>query len=110
MKVSVLTLFSVVAAASAAMAAPVGSSADVSGLMKYIVIFEKGLDTPDRVVKAAEKRLKEIGAYITYEYNTVVKGFAVSAPADVIATFAKDDNDPLYPFIVEVDKEVSTNR
>ncbi|ANB14946.1 hypothetical protein AWJ20_2563 [Sugiyamaella lignohabitans] len=84
-------------------------AASDSSLMKYIIIFEKGLETPDRVVKAAEKKLKEIGAYITYEYNTVVKGFAVSAPADVIAIFEKNDNDAQYPFIVEVDQVVSAN-
>lgn len=76
------------------------------GLSKYIVVFEKGLETPDRIVKAAEDRLKAIGAFITYEYNTVLKGFAVTAPADAMTAFAVEDNNEEFPFIIEADKKV----
>lgn len=82
---------------------------DSDGLAKYIVIFEKGLDTPDSILRTAEHKLKEIGALITYEYNTVIKGFAVTAAPQVIEEFATSGNNPQYPFIVEIDKEVSTN-
>lgn len=104
--VSVASVVLSVFALSSAVEADGGRSGSREGLSKFIVVFEKGLETPDRIVKAAEERLKSIGAYITYEYNTVLKGFAVTAPADVMTTFATEDNNDEYPFIVETDKEV----
>jgi hypothetical protein len=108
MKFSTLASFTV-----SALVVSSGALADIKrpgekseGLSKYIVVFEKGLETPDRIVKAAEERLKSIGAYITYEYNTVLKGFAVTAPADVMNAFAVQDNNAEYPFIIETDKQV----
>lgn len=101
----VITLAATALTAVSAAAVP---RQDTTGLTKYLVIFEKGLATPDRVIRMAERKLKELGATITYEYNTVIKGFAVTAPAVAISSFETEQVDPEFPYIVEVDKEVST--
>jgi hypothetical protein len=83
------------------------------GLGKYIVVFEKGLDTPENIVKDVEKKLTGLGGTITYEYNTVLRGFAVTIPTDVMETFQKEEMTSLqndkFPFYIEKDQVVSIN-
>lgn len=83
------------------------------GLGKYIVVFEKGLDTPENVVKDVEKKLTTLGGTITYEYTTVLRGFAVTIPTDIMETFQKEEMTALqnakFPFYIEKDQVVSIN-
>lgn len=73
----------------------------------YLIIFEKGFDTPDRLVRQVANNLKKIGAQINFEYHTVIKGFAVSLPKDLVSDVHAFNN-PEYPFVVEEDKEART--
>lgn len=75
---------------------------------RYIIVFEKGFDTPSHVVKNLETKLKEIGADILYRYDTVLNGFAVTLPSDKVTTL-ESINDQKFPFFIERDQEVSIN-
>lgn len=73
----------------------------------YVVVFESGMETPDAIVKALENKLKQLGALITYEYNTVIKGFTVKAPKTVMDQVHTEEKDCKFPFIIEEDKTVT---
>lgn len=80
-----------------------------AAVSRYIIVFEKGIETPDKNVRKVEDKLKSLGGTITYEYNTVLKGFAVSIPEDIMENFQKEEmtsegfNE--FPFYVEKDQE-----
>lgn len=94
--------------ATSALCAPTpASSAATVPEDTYIVVFERGLDTPDDVVSKIGATLKQLGAKINYEYKAVVKGFSVSAPTSAIEHL-KGYNDADYPFVIEKDQRVST--
>lgn len=75
---------------------------------RYIIVFEKGFDTPSSVVKTVEKKLKEMGADILYRYDTVLNGFAVKLPSDKVTTL-ESINDQKFPFFIERDQAVTIN-
>ena len=58
-----------------------------------------------------ESKLKEFGALITYEYNTLIRGFAVTCDSDVMSKLQADEvsQESQYPFFVEVDQPVSVD-
>lgn len=73
----------------------------------YIIVFSKGLDTPDRVVRSLEDSIKGQGGQIHYEYRTVIKGFSVSMDPSAMER-VKAMNDVDFPFVVEVDQQART--
>ncbi|CAN6638627.1 hypothetical protein TRVA0_017S00760 [Trichomonascus vanleenenianus] len=94
----------------AVVAASVAAAADLG---KYIVVFEKGPATPENIVEVVKAKLVALGASIGYEYHTVLKGFALTIPKDVMVKFQKEDEASVqskeFPFFIEEDKEVTTN-
>lgn len=115
MKLSLISIIATAFALSfqgvAANAAPVPQDAAATAgssdsWPSYVVLFEKGMETPDSIVKSLENKLKELGALITYEYNTVIKGFTVKAPKAVMEQVHTEE-DSQYPFIIEEDKIVT---
>lgn len=73
----------------------------------YIIIFSKGLATPDRVVKSLEDSIKGQGGKINYQYRTVIKGFSVSMDPEAMDR-VRSMNDVDFPFVVEVDQQART--
>ncbi|KAK9264751.1 hypothetical protein V1519DRAFT_436110 [Lipomyces tetrasporus] len=78
----------------------------------YIIRY-KMLDTPDSVVNIAMKAIKDLGGSITHEYNTVMRGFAITVPKGValkgvLAAFKEKASVADFPFAIEEDKPVST--
>lgn len=98
----------VVLLAAVAAAAPLearnAETETAASTQDYLIIFRKGFDTPDRLVRALSNNLKSLGAKINFEYHTVIKGFAVSMPKTLVdQVVALSDEE--FPFVVEEDKE-----
>ncbi|PRT55854.1 hypothetical protein B9G98_03474 [Wickerhamiella sorbophila] len=91
-------------AAAAPLEAREAQPETVANTQDYLIIFRKGFDTPDRLVRALSNNLKSLGAKINFEYHTVIKGFAVSMPKSLVdEVVALSDSE--FPFVVEEDKE-----
>lgn len=58
------------------------------------------------MVTSVKNQLQSLGAVITHEYTTVLKGFAVTAPEEAMESFEVQAQDLKYPVTVEQDKVV----
>ncbi|KAK9471816.1 uncharacterized protein V1510DRAFT_419085 [Dipodascopsis tothii] len=88
------------------------AATDASDLKSYIVTFKKGKGTPEKVVQAAMDKIKALGGHVTHEYDTVLKGFAVTIPATVVSAFesrVESFQNADFPFVVEEDRSVNIN-
>lgn len=62
------------------------------------------------MVTSVKNQLQSLGAVITHEYTTVLKGFAVTAPEEAMESFEIQAQDFEYPITVEQDKVVCKYR
>lgn len=88
---------------------------------RFIIVFEKGFDTPPTLVAATESKLKALGFDIVYRYNTVLNGFAIAPSPALIADSSKYQsqdqlvaaiqalNDKSFPFFIEKDQAAGIN-
>lgn len=67
-------------------------------------MFEN-LETPQNIVDTVETKLQELGAQITHQYDTIMKGFAFSASKDKVDEFKQEEKSPIeqFPFVIEDD-------
>ncbi|KAK9466633.1 hypothetical protein V1512DRAFT_263096 [Lipomyces arxii] len=79
--------------------------------VKMYIVRYNILDTPDVVVARAIKTMKSLGARVTHEFHTVMRGFTVSIPAalrptEVLDAFKTQAASPDFPFKIEEDQPV----
>lgn len=84
-------------------AAPAASSSHPR-MEDYIIVFERGFETPDRIVAGVNEALQKAGAVIKYRYHTVIKGFAVSLPPDKVNVIEAINHSD-FPFVIEHDQQ-----
>ncbi|ODQ68037.1 hypothetical protein NADFUDRAFT_81127 [Nadsonia fulvescens var. elongata DSM 6958] len=86
------------------------SSVQSKAFKKYIVIFEKGQETPENIISSMKSKLLSLGAHISHEYTTLLRGFAFSAPIDLVVSLEQDENvnNEDFPFYLEEDEQLTT--
>ncbi|KAK9464108.1 uncharacterized protein V1516DRAFT_669580 [Lipomyces oligophaga] len=91
----------------------VGSTPADATTKTYIVTFSKDKAPPAKVVDATMEKFKDIGGKITHKFDTLLIGFTVALPTEVLSTSTEDVFTTLqnsdYPFTFEEDQPVSIN-